>query len=88
MAAADHIHKTHLCGDIEPVATAHSSIDAKSNVVGHIMLSHLNDGIQRVLQAADVSSKCDLQTLVCRAARRRYNCQTDVATHSAQVRGH
>lgn len=51
LAAADHKHRTHLCSDIEPVATAHSSINAESNVVGDIMLPHLNDGIQRVLQA-------------------------------------
>lgn len=69
----------HLCCDIEPVTAAHSSIDAKTNVIGHIMLPHLHDGIQGVLQGV---------CLTYSAASRLVTTRTDFldafATQSAQ----
>lgn len=45
----DRRRKDHLCSDIEPVATTHSSINAEPDVVGHIMFLHFHYGIQGVL---------------------------------------
>lgn len=39
----------HLCSHCEPVAAADVSVNLEAHVVGHIVLPHIHQSIQRVL---------------------------------------